>query len=116
MRNNRIEKVNLDNFSHEAANPFDALSQMFESVPLVNITTQDVTIQIPFIYAEDITRYSAYLKARLDKNTLTFQQRSELLFGALNICNVSYDAYDETIVQQELAKTTDPTDTSAISE
>ncbi len=116
VRNNRIEKVNLDNFSHEAANPFDALSQMFESVPLVNITTQDVTIQIPFIYAEDITRYSAYLKARLDKNTLTFQQRSELLFGALNICNVSYDAYDETIVQQELAKTTDPTDTSAISE
>lgn len=42
-------------------NPFDSLSSWFEQVPLIKVNTQNVTVQIPFLYSEDIIRYESQL-------------------------------------------------------
>lgn len=40
-------------------NPFNALSSWFEQVPLIKVNTKNVTVQVPYIYSEDLTKYTA---------------------------------------------------------
>lgn len=59
---------------------------MFEQTPLININTQDVVVNIPMIYSEDITRYEAQLKSRIERNKVTSQDWFSLMQGVFGIC------------------------------
>ena len=43
-------------------NPFNSLSSWFEQVPLIKVSTKNVTVQVPYIYSEDLTRYTAQIE------------------------------------------------------
>ena len=59
--------------SDTVSNPFDALSSLFENVPLINVNTQNINVQVPFIAQEDITKYKAYLTDRMNRNEKVLQ-------------------------------------------
>jgi hypothetical protein len=40
-------------------NPFNALSSWFEQVPLIKVQTKNVTVQVPYIFNEDLVKYTA---------------------------------------------------------
>ena len=56
-------------------NPFDALSSRFEQVPLIKVNTKNVTIQVPFIYNEDLISYGAKLDAYGKETEKSLQKR-----------------------------------------
>lgn len=59
---------------------------MFEEVNLVNISTKDVIIPIPFIYAEDVRRYSSYLESWIEANMKIWQEWKNVVKSGLGIC------------------------------
>jgi hypothetical protein len=63
-----INQSSLKNLSDSVNNPFDELAKLFEQTPLIRINTVDVPVQIPMIYAEDITKYESYLKTWIQRN------------------------------------------------
>lgn len=60
---------------------------MFEEVNLVNISTKDVIIPIPFIYAEDVRRYSSYLESWIEANMKIWQEWKNVVKSGLSICS-----------------------------
>lgn len=58
----------LKKMSDSLSNPFEMIKDFFDEIPLVNVKSKSVNINVPFIYAEDIERYIQYLQARKDKN------------------------------------------------
>ncbi|WP_213348475.1 FG-GAP repeat domain-containing protein [Candidatus Vampirococcus lugosii] len=56
------------NLSQTASNPFDAISTLFNDIPLINFETRNISIQVPMISSEEIERYLTYLNGRLDRN------------------------------------------------
>ncbi len=55
------------NLSAITSNPFNALSSWFEQVPMIRVNTKNVTIQIPFIYPEELSKYIAQAEAYSEK-------------------------------------------------
>lgn len=106
VKNTRITQSDMNNLSSTVSNPFESISTLFNNVPLVNIDTQNITIQVPFIYAEDITRYAAYLQTWLQKNTASLQEWGKILRGAIGFCNKSYDSLDAKNAATSVASTT----------
>jgi hypothetical protein len=49
-------------------NPFKELEELFNQTDLINITTQNIPIRVPWIYNEDIEAYKNYLLTRYDQN------------------------------------------------
>ena len=78
-----VNQKNLQNISNSIGNPFDAILTMFKSVPLIKISTQTVPVQIPMIYAEDITRYSALMQTWLTTNRQILQLWLKTIADAL---------------------------------
>ena len=64
----RIKQSQVTAFSDTVNNPFEQVSKLFAQTPLIRVTTQDLTIRVPMIYAEDINRYKAYLSGRVTRN------------------------------------------------
>jgi len=60
-------------------NPFDALSQLFEQVPLVNIQTKDVALKIPAVTTDDLIRYGSYMEAWTRRNGAVLKDRQDVL-------------------------------------
>jgi hypothetical protein len=60
-------------------NPFNGLSSRFEQVPLIRVNTKNVTVQVPFIYSEEITSYSAKLQAFLKTSANNLKERENLI-------------------------------------
>lgn len=74
MQQTWLQKGFLRELSDDASNPFAAISDMFDAVPLVNINTQDVQLTVPMIYAEDLRAYTTYLKSYLARNSQTLME------------------------------------------
>lgn len=60
--------------SDAVSNPFDALSTLFDNVPLINVNTQNINVQVPFIAQEDLTKYKAYLTDWVSRNEKVLQE------------------------------------------
>ena len=56
-------------------NPFDQVLQFLEQVPLVNVETRDVPLEVPLIYDEDFARYTLYLTSWIERNEEILAQR-----------------------------------------
>ena len=69
--------------SSVSSNPFDKLAHLFENVSLFRFEQKDITIKLPMIYSEDISRYTSYLKGRLANQEKISQQREEALQSCL---------------------------------
>lgn len=54
-----VNQGDVTNLSAITSNPFNALSDWFDKVPMINVDTQNVTVQVPFIYSEELTKYIA---------------------------------------------------------
>ena len=52
-------KSEVTQLSNMVSNPFSALSSWFEQVPLIKVSTRNVTVQVPFIYNDELVRYTA---------------------------------------------------------
>lgn len=61
-------KQALKNIGKSVSNPFEAMSNFFDEIPLIKMQTKALTIQVPFVYLEDIERYEIYLKWWLAEN------------------------------------------------
>ena len=94
-----LQKGQLQALSDGASNPFDAISTMFNNVPLININTRDVNINIPMIYSDDIRAYTTYLKSWLQENQDKLLEWEGLLQGVFGVCgqNLSVDQIKEGI-------------------
>lgn len=86
-QNNLIQQWDLANLSAQISNPFELIGRMFEEVNLVNISTKDVIIPIPFIYAEDVRRYSSYLESWIEANMKIWQEWKNVVKSGLGICS-----------------------------
>jgi hypothetical protein len=62
------QKAQFDNLSHTISNPFETISSLFANVPLINVATKDIMLQVPMLTADEITRYASYLEIRLQRN------------------------------------------------
>jgi len=86
MRSAWLQKWDLRNLSDWASNPFDAISEMFNNIPLVNINTRDINITIPAIYSEDIRAYTTYLNSYLQEQRGVLQEWEGLIQSVIWVC------------------------------
>ncbi len=87
VRNSTIKQSEINNLSTTLNNPFKEIEKLFEQTPLININTQDVVVNVPMIYSEDITRYEAHLKSWIERNKQTAADRQSLIQGVLGVCS-----------------------------
>jgi hypothetical protein len=50
-------------------NPFKELEDAFNNTPLVNISTQDITVNVPMLSSEDITSYISMSQSWINRQT-----------------------------------------------
>jgi hypothetical protein len=68
------------------ANPLDFLETAFQDVPLINITTEDVVVNVPMITSDDIISYIATSQNWLNRQQQILEEWKDLIFGILSIC------------------------------
>lgn len=73
-----------------ASNPFDAIAMLFREVPLINVETRTINVQVPMISSEELERYMVYLNWRLDRNKAIIEEWQNIWDNV----NVVADAYD----------------------
>jgi len=88
--------------SDAVSNPFDALSSLFENVPLINVNTKNINVQVPFIAQEDITKYKAYLNDRTTRNEKVIQDRNMAAQDLEGRCDSYTNAFEKSACQQKL--------------
>lgn len=93
VRNSTISQSQTNNLSTTINNPFKTIEKLFEQTPLINITTQDVAVNVPMIYSEDITRYEAHLKSWIERNKQVATDRTTLLQWVFGICWRNYQLW-----------------------
>lgn len=86
-QNRLIQQWDLANLSAQISNPFELVGKMFEEVNLVNISTKDVVVAVPFIGAEDVRRYSSYLESWIDANMKIWMEWKNVVKSWLGICS-----------------------------
>lgn len=94
VRNSWVEQQDVMALSNPLSNPFETISELFTQVPLINVNTQDINIQVPMIYAEDINRYTQYLKTRSQEQRDILLQWEGLLQSSLGICGKHFGVSD----------------------
>ena len=89
-RTDKLSKQEINNISQKAGqNPFEAVQQIFNEVPLVNIDSQDINIKIPALTSDDIKKYQNYLTLRLTQAGATLQDRWDLIQSIKKMCAVT---------------------------
>lgn len=58
-------------------NPFEQFGQLFDSVPLINVKTKRIRLQIPRLFEEDIVRLQTDRNAWTHRNQQIIDARSE---------------------------------------
>lgn len=92
IRKHRNNKQINPNSSY---NPFKMVEQFFQDTPLINIQMQQVLINVPMIHGEDIVRYSAGLRAWLDRNSKILEERKKLGQGVTGLCMAKPQEYED---------------------
>lgn len=99
--------------SDTVSNPFDALSTLFENVPLINVNTKNINVQVPFIAQEDITKYKAYLTDRMQRNEKVLQEWNMAAQDLEGKCAMYTSAFEKSACQKKLESYIDISDKSA---
>lgn len=73
----RTSQSDVTNLSSITSNPFNALSSWFDDVPMIRVNTKNVTIQIPFIYDEQLSKFEAEVKAYGKKLESSYEEREK---------------------------------------
>ena len=73
----------------EYDNPFKALEEAFSETPLINISTQDITVNIPMIASEDITSYISMSQSWMDRQMKILEEWQEFFKAFIWFCGWS---------------------------
>ena len=85
-----LSKKQINTLSQKVGkNPFEAIQQMFNEVPLINIESKDLTIKVPALTSEDINKYVSYLTLRVEKNGTILEERTSMLNETLAMCGAT---------------------------
>lgn len=68
-------------------NPFKELEELFNQTDLINITTQNIPIRVPWIYNEDIEAYKNYLLTWYDQNLTIIKWWDAAIEAAIADCS-----------------------------
>ena len=99
--------------SDTVSNPFDALSSLFENVPLINVNTKNINVQVPFIAQEDLTKYKAYLNDWAARNEKVLQDRNMAAQDLEGKCAMYSSAFEKEACKKKLESYIDISDKSA---
>jgi len=89
-RTKYLSKQQINNINEKyGSNPFEAIQQIFQEVPLVNIDSQDINIKIPALTSDDIKNYQSYLTLWIEKNAQVLEDRWELMSAITATCSTS---------------------------
>lgn len=87
MQENGISKAQMNTISNSIyANPFKQLSEIFKETPLVNISTQNIVINVPMISSEDITAYISMSQSRVDRQQEIIDEWKEFFSALIGFC------------------------------
>ncbi|MBO4515900.1 hypothetical protein J5751_00230 [bacterium] len=56
-------------------NPFDKLAEAFSETPLINISTQDITVNVPMLTSDDITSYVSMSQTWVNRQSEILSKR-----------------------------------------
>lgn len=82
-----VNQGDVTNLSAITSNPFNALSDWFDKVPMINVDTQNVTVQVPFIYSEELTKYIAQTQWYLKVLEQSARERERLIQDMAGTCS-----------------------------
>ncbi len=84
-----ISSETLNDFNQETAiaNPFDSLASLMNQSNIINISTEQLVVKVPFIMNEDIATYDLYLRKRLDDNKKIVAEWSGVINSLFWMCS-----------------------------
>ena len=83
-----LSQAGVRNLSEKIGqNPFEAIQEMFKNVPLINIETKDINLKIPNLTSEELSTYTTYLKAWINKNGKIEQDWISVMDDIVGICS-----------------------------
>jgi len=87
LESNWVSREQISNASESNfANPLAFLEKAFEDVPLINISTEDVVVNVPMITSDDIISYIATSQNWLTRQQQILEEWKNLIYGILWIC------------------------------
>jgi hypothetical protein len=90
-----VWKSDVSDLSALTSNPIDAIADWFESVPLIHVSTRNVNIQVPFIYNEELKRYTAQMEDFGKQAGTTVKEWETLGKTLWTLCNTEKDTSDK---------------------
>jgi hypothetical protein len=84
-------------------NPFDALSTWFEQVPLIKVHTKNVTVQVPFVYNEELTKYTAQLQSLGKQSEKSIAERQWVIDDLAGRCEKQESASSRQACNKQVA-------------
>ena len=82
-----INYANLKSLNKSISNPFESLASLMNESNIINISTEQITVKIPMIFAEDIDAYNLYLNQRLEVNKRIINDWKVLLESFVTRCS-----------------------------
>ena len=73
-----MSRTVLDETSAVMSNPFEIMASMFDMHPMISMEAKDVSIEIPYLYQEDLTRYIFHVESWLHRNGDIAQEWAKL--------------------------------------
>lgn len=85
------------------SNPFNALGAWFEGIPLISVSSKNVTVQVPFIYDENLTKYAAQLESYEKQIKDKIEERDLFIKDIRNKCSLAETPNQQQRCQDQLA-------------
>jgi hypothetical protein len=117
-----LQRAQIENADNALKNPFEKLEQVFQEIPLINISKQNVPINIPMLTDEDITAYESSMREWMTHNGNILKERTNVGNAVFGVCGevANIEGIDElnpTILDQKgsemIASLTQITNTSS---
>lgn len=83
---NVISREQISSWS-DYTNPFEKLAEVFSETPLLNISTQDITVNIPMLTSEDITSYVSMSQSRVNRQSEILSDWEEFFKWIVSYCS-----------------------------
>lgn len=76
------------------SNPIEKLQAFLNQSDIMNVSTKDVVIDIPWIYLEDINKLKWTYKAWLERNTIIIERREQFGQDIANTCQSNTNQFE----------------------
>lgn len=90
------QKAHFDHLASSISNPFEAIQSLFSAVPLIDVATKDIVLQVPMLTADEVTRYSSYLESWYKRNLDILNQWNSKLGEVFGFCGYAFPALERT--------------------